>query len=387
MQLRIGIISDLHCHNKLKCGRQDSYILTDENAPLFQDPFKSFVKLISEKQLEADILIMPGDFGNRCDREGIAYGWDITKSIGKLLKVKDIIPNVGNHDVDSRKQQSDDPFDFIKNFSTDFPFADQDKNSFYRENGYLILEEADYRILVINSVHSHINADEAQHGLISQEAINDLEERYEKFHDSKLNIAMVHHNPIEHSHFNTGSKDFMYNGDELITILDRFNFDLIIHGHKHDPRVRYSQGGGNSPVIFSAGSFSAYSTLLLQGGHNTFHIMTIEVNEHHVARGIIETWFFIPTKGWKQEVNSNFIDSKIGFGAVVDLKVLSNQIAQWFEANPKTIIEWEDFIESFPDLQYIIPSDFEKLKKDLKSKHILISGKVPNEPTFVQFKA
>lgn len=387
MQLRIAIISDIHSHHKPDKEPQRSYILTNVNSTTFQDPYKSFVHLIkTHPEIKADILLMPGDFGDQSDEEGIAKGWEVTKSVAKLLDTDVIIPNIGNHDVDSRKKYNADPFYYIKSFASDFPFNTPEQNDFFWDKGYLIIEEAHYRILVVNSVHNHINETEADHGLISEDTLNELEEIFQGFHDQKLNIAMCHHNPILHSRFGSKNKDLMYNGDQLLNILDNFNFDMVIHGHKHDPRILYSQGGANSPVIFSAGSFAAYSSQLLQGAYNTFHIITLEVTAHQIGKGTVETWFFVPTKGWKQEIRCEHIEPKIGFGEVVDLKRLANEILAWFRNNGIKFIEWDEFLKHFPVLVYIIPSDLMKLKKDLKTKHILVSPKLPNEPVFVQYK-
>jgi predicted phosphodiesterase len=387
MKLKIAIFSDFHCHNKaLNNNLQESYLLTDVDLDTYQDPYKSLEVLVqSNNDIKADLLILPGDFTNKCDLEGLKHGWVISKKIGKLLSVNTIIPNVGNHDVDSRKLKSQNPFELIQSFSNDFPFEDKELNEFFWKNGYIIIEGDTYRIVNINSVHSHLDDVSATKGLVSQVAINEIEDALKSSNGNKVNIAICHHNPIEHSHYGTGSKDFMHNGDELIAVLDNLNFDLIIHGHKHDPRIRYAQGGANSPTIFSSGSFSAFKNLLLQGANNTFHIITFECNEDQIGRGVIDTWFFVPTKGWKQNVRNMYFEPKIGFGIVVDIKALSLKIYNWFIEQKENIINWDQFIKVFEEIQFMIPSDISKLKNELKNKNILISPVVYNEPTFVQF--
>ena len=388
MKLKIAIFSDFHCHNKENNNNiQESYLLTDVDVELFQDPFKSFKHLIENGvALTSDILILPGDYTNKCDPEGLKYGWGLAKEIGRLLKVQSILPNIGNHDVDSRKKRGDDPFELIKTFAVDFPFSENSMNELFWKQGYLIFESETYRVLIINSVHNHTNEEMATKGLIDQTTINKIEEELKSCTNNKINIAVCHHNPIEHSHYNTGSKDFMFNGDEIITILDRMSFDIIIHGHKHDPRIRYAQGGANSPTIFSAGSFSAFKNLQLQGANNTFHIITFECSDSQIGKGTIDTWFFVPTKGWQQNIKNNFFEPRIGFGQVVDIKSLSTRIHSWFSLKTENYIEWPDFINTFKEIEFMIPSDIEKLKIELKYRNILISPIVINESTFVQFK-
>jgi len=388
MVLKIAVFSDFHCHRKSNNNNiQESYLLVDEDLEIFQDPFKSFQKLINDgANIEADILILPGDFTNKCDPEGLAYGWQISQDIASLLKVQDIIPNIGNHDVDSRKKNDPNPFHLIQNFSKAFPFSNPDDNTSFWKDGYVIIENTNYRILNINTVHSHNDENMAKKGLIEQDALNEIQRKLTFSHGNKINIAVCHHNPIEHSHYNTGSKDFMHNGDELISILDNLNFDIIIHGHKHDPRIRYAPGGANSPTIFSAGSFSAFKNLLLQGANNTFHIITFECSESHLGKGIIDTWFFVPTKGWTQNIKNNFFDSKMGFGAIVDIRALAGTIVDWLSLQQENYMEWTELLKEFKELNYMIPSDLAKLKNELKLKNILISPFVYGEPSFVQFK-
>lgn len=388
MKLKIAIFSDFHCHSlERNKNTQESYLLTDIEIDVYQDPFESLIKLIEDgSDLSSDILILPGDFANKCDPDGLEQGWAIAKNIGALLKVEAIIPTVGNHDVDSRKTYHTDPFHHIKTFAKDFPFPESSMNERFWRQGYIIIENDRYRILNINSVHSHTDEEMAKKGLISQEALNQIERELDGSSIDKINIAICHHNPIEHSHYNTGSKDFMHNGDELISILDRMNFDLIIHGHKHDPRIRYAQGGANAPTVFSSGSFAAFKNLLLQGANNTFHIITLECNDTHIGNGTIDTWFFVPTKGWKQNVRNSFFEPKIGFGKVVDIRALSIKIYDWFIKQKINYIEWEELAKEFIEIDFMIPSDLEKLKSELRGRNILVSPIILNEPTFVQFK-
>ncbi len=394
MKTRIGIISDLHCHNKTKNKNiQESYLLTDQKAPEFQDPLKSFEILIEQlksdgDELTIDNLIVLGDYTNKIDIEGLEYGWKAVQKIAKISNTKTIIANVGNHDIDSRAIHTSDPFHFIKKLNDNqFPFNDFVMNTEFWDAGFSIIEDSDLRLVVVNTVFNHRNEQEAEHGLIAESSINKLREALKHQIDNKIKIAICHHNPIEHSRYASGNKDSMYNGDEFIELLDQNNFDLILHGHKHDPRVRYSPGSSESPLLFSVGSFSAFKTLLLQGAYNTFHIIDIEKNHNSKAKGIIKTWFFVPTKGWKQEVANDFIKSTVGFGYRVSILEKAEEIYLYLSTKSEKFLEWEEFILIFPDIKYLIPSDFNKLKDALKSKNIYISPIVQNEPVFIQLKS
>jgi predicted phosphodiesterase len=396
MNLKIAVISDLHCHNKRKNGNlQDSYFLTDVNIPDNQNPIASFRDFIKEKhdkgeEVSVDILIMPGDITNKCDEEGFTKGWEVTKEIGALLNAKFIIPTIGNHDVDSRKLYSSDPFLMVKNLANDFPFTDTSKNDEFWKTGFVFIEDENFRILIVNSAFSHNSIKQAEHGYISQESLNCLDAELDALEKNKkkYNIAICHHHPIPHERHNLGTHDLIENGTELADLLGKYSFQIIIHGHKHDPLVRYASGGTNSPVVFSAGSFSAFKNLLLQGAYNTFHIITLEHEEKKdcVNHGKIKTWFFTPSKGWDSQVKNEYIDANVGFGCRTIITALANEIHQWFLSNTINNYEWNDFIPSFEMINYLLPNDKIKLGRFLKEKMINVYPSFPSEPEIISFK-
>lgn len=389
MKIKLAVISDLHCHSKKNNNDvRESYLLTDEELPTLQNPYKSFKELVVRDNIEADVLIMPGDYSNKCCLEGLKMGWGITQDIARLINAKDLISNVGNHDVDSQNLHKKGAFYHIKEIAKTLPTIDNDKNDDFWQNGFVIIEYEDFRILNINSVHSHTNEIDAKHGLFSYDSMSVLEEELKLITDSKFGIAVCHHNIIEHSRQASSSTDYMHHGDELIELLDKYGFELIIHGHKHDPLIRYAPGGGDSSLIFSSGSFSAFKSLLLSGGYNTFHVIDIEIRKNARSVGIIDTWFFVPTKGWKKDVPNPFINSKSGFGIKFDLKEKALQVLNWFKENDYNILNYEnDFLPHFNDIKYLIPSDIDKLRGELKKLNILISSGEIDSSTKIEFRS
>jgi Predicted phosphohydrolases len=408
MVLKIGIISDLHCHQLAKHNeeieyekrlghilekKKESYIITDSTLPIPQDPYLSFKELIKQQKknglnIDVDLLVALGDMGNKGCPVGIKRGWEVVKDMGIMMNAKSIVSTVGNHDVDSRKIFNSDPFHLIQNLDVTFPTTKQLNNKDYWKNGFTIIENEHYNLLLINSVHNHKNEKEAEHGLFSDESMNMLENSLQNIDVSKLGIAICHHCPMEHSRMGSKNTDLMYNGDQLIPLLDQFNFEIIIHGHKHDPMLRYGSGSGDSSIVFSAGSFSGFQDILLPaGGMNTFHVIYININQNSRSTGIIDTWFFVPTKGWKKEVPNPYFKSKVGFGTRIDIKNKAQKIFDWFlSSEKKQLLYLSEFIPYFPELSFLIPIDLERLIIELKRKKILISKGDINEDTRIEFK-
>jgi len=89
-------------------------------------------------------------------------------------------------------------------------------------------------------------------GRISPNGITDLDQQLKSLpdNDASLRIALVHHHPILIPDLVEPERgyDAIVNGGDLLKVLRRHGFHLILHGHKH------------LPFIFSEDSRAAYST-------------------------------------------------------------------------------------------------------------------------------
>ena len=66
----------------------------------------------------------------------------------------------------------------------------------------------------------------------------------------------------------------MVNGSLLLSLLERFGFQLVVHGHKHHPKLSYAAGGGASPAVLASGSLAAIATpILATNARNLFHLV------------------------------------------------------------------------------------------------------------------
>ena len=69
----------------------------------------------------------------------------------------------------------------------------------------------------------------------------------------------------------------MTNAEDLLSLLHRYQFDFLIHGHKHNPRflVHCSPSYSHLPILGS-GSFSVLIDTLNSGKvDNMFHIVSV----------------------------------------------------------------------------------------------------------------
>ena len=390
--LRIAVVSDLHCHNLnnnlMKDGSpyQESLILTDKKTPIFQNPFESLKYLIEEEvdrdKYKVDLLFMPGDITNKACPEGIEKGYEILREMKALFGADHLISNIGNHDIDSRKVHNSEPLDSISKLPEDYPFDNKKWNQTFWKKGYAVLDFEDFIILAVNSVHNHVDVANVDHGYVDLDTLQVIDKELSKIKKDRVGVVISHHCPIEHSHFDSGTGDNIHHGDTLSKKMDKHNFSLFIHGHKHDPRLRTLPGGANAPYLFSSGSFSAFQSKLLLGATNTFHIIEIYLDGKFKGKGKIKTWFFAITEGWTTNDNQYF-NHEVGFGAYADINEMSVEICNKIKASNGQICAWDEILNSFPSVNFLMTEDIKTLKTKLGNLGILFSSDLPS---FLQYK-
>lgn len=403
MTLRIAIISDPHAHNYRPESRgsglrQNSRLIADksQDVPELQAPFKSLFKLIKKENLTSDIMFLPGDFCDLSDAAGFQFAWENSILASSKLKCSEVIGTVGNHDV---QRGSHNPFNLLKvycNFNN-FPILNgSDRNSRFWTDGYVIytIPKKNCDILIINSSFHHGKSEELQRGKLDDEQLESIREELENRSLNKFKICITHHPPLPHEKSGNSSTDFMKNGSELIKILDEYDFNLYVYGHKHDSMIRYSTSGSGSTALFSGGSFGCLEHKMIPNVKNTFHIIELEDQEITSCdkQGIIKTWYFVPTKGWVFK-NLDEFPKKFGFGCTLSPKELAKQTLEYLQKNSWNDqiqgyipISWNTICDNIPHLNYIIPDVFRKYGRLCDKLGISMKYELPDSPDFIYLK-
>jgi hypothetical protein len=388
MSLTIAVVSDLHCHPSSEVW--GSYLHTDApRIPVKKHPVSALLALLSKQKLKADILLMPGDLADRCNKQGFASAWPFVKEIATALQVEFVGATLGNHDVDSRKKSSGDPFAFCRTAHTDFPFSDPLLNQSFWSNGFCIHESNTHQILIINSVKHHHDEIEAKKGLIIGEQLEMIEKSLREMRSKgKPLLALVHHHPIQHEDFDSSSEDLMSGGSDLIRLLETYDCELLVHGHKHHAKLSYSSTGANSLAVFASGSLSATNAQgLATNTRNLFHYITLEPfrPDGCTVCGTIRSWEFNMTRGWNTpNFQSAGFPAMAGFGCRLTADELAKRISDHYNGLNLDFIKWNILTLAIPQLRYILPSDFDKLGIILESQYRLrCLPKPPDEPDLI----
>src|SRR5262249_27509555 len=132
--------------------------------------------------------------------------------------------------------------------------------------------------VVVNSVAHHFDEASAKRGTIDSSLIDKLEADLKARSPHKRCIALLHHHPIQHQLLGMADSDLMTHGERLLEVLATNGTGLVIHGHKHSPRLQPAEYSGKKMTIFAAGSLAAMSAHTL-GSRNLFHILELPDTE------------------------------------------------------------------------------------------------------------
>lgn len=370
-KLRIAIVSDLHCHpeDKQNYKNNATILFTDKLRDISKEhPIENLKELrVNDKIDDVDIVLCPGDFTNQSDKQGLISGWDFVNEISNIFNAQYIYATLGNHDIDSRNKFTEYSFTFPKGIKKNFPLKDNDIGDFWNK-GFTFIENDEFQLLIINSTHFHTHTpkneidNQAVKGKIEQGSIEEIEKYLVENKTDKIKIMLCHHHPQQHSRSGLGEHDFIENGENLLNVVGKYGFDLIVHGHKHDPWFgNYTTSEGYKIPILSSGSFSATNQISYCYKVNYFHI--IEIYKGVKTNGIIKTWNFKNKIGWSSKKEG--FHPLTGFGNQQNVDDIVSDIEKYITGKP--FISWADLVGEFIYLQYLLPEESENLLNKLRA--------------------
>jgi len=372
--LRLAVASDLHAYSIVKDTPAPSHfqVETPESDP-GKNPISGLQKLLSEEMIRAEMLLCPGDIGHQAQQIAIQHAWSSLNSLRENLAADHLFATAGNHDLDSRYLSNDyDALEYLKNLTPPFPFPSEEMNDKFWSQHFAIFEGDLFRIVVLNSSAYHgAEGRERDHGRIAPPTIAKIKRSLETVTPKRVNILLCHHHPQQHTEFNLGEYDVMKNGQLLLDLLGsgRLGRWLVVHGHKHHPKISYASGGGGAPVVFSAGSLCASLYPELQSvTRNQFHLITIPINliPQMGLVGVVKSWDWASGEGWAPAGTKSGLPSVCGFGYRGDPLLLANRIASEVTGD---VEEWSEIKSKIPEVDFLIPQDLAALRYLLRDVH------------------
>jgi hypothetical protein len=340
-----------------------------------KNPIAGLHKLFLEEEIRAEILLCPGDIGHQAQQIALQHAWSALHNLKKSLAVDHLIATTGNHDLDSRYLTNEyDALEYLKNLSPPFPFPTEEMNDKFWSQHFAILEGDSYRVVVLNSSAYHgAGGKERDHGRIAPLTIAKIKRTLEAVAPKVVNILLCHHHPQQHMEVNLGDYDIMKYGQLLLDLLGSGKLGrwLVVHGHKHHPKLAYASGGGAAPIVFSAGSLCASLYPELQSvTRNQFHLISRPLNviSESGLVGLVQSWDWASGEGWARAGRQSGLPSVCGFGYRGDPLLLANRIASEMSGDVK---EWSDIRSKIPEVDFLVPQDFSAMRELLQQIHKL----------------
>jgi len=376
--VKLAIMSDLHFYDD-PIKEKPSYLQVGAPNNTKENPIFALQELIEIEKLQVDFLVCAGDLTDRANPKGLREGWRLVNETAKKLGSQ-LIATAGNHDLDSRHKYDDhDAKGEIQNLIPKFPIDDENLFDHYWSRNFVVFdpEELNVRFLILNSAAFHGYSNESEHGRVSSRTIEQMSKKLKSLDDKNVNILVCHHHPHKHGEISGDGYSSMQGGEQLIDLLGSGDFGdwIIIHGHKHVPRICYTAGGTSAPVVFSAGSLAAVLYDEIQGlARNQFYIVEIPIDQElHDAislRGEFIAWDWIATIGWQKPGKNSGLPAKGGFGYRGNINNLTQKIKTYLDTSNEPYFDYEVIVSQFDELKYLLPMDVTKLKTSLERKGI-----------------
>lgn len=386
----IAVVSDLHAYvgeNSSKNSLLDFGGVSTGG----QNPLVTLVKHIREQKISADILVCAGDICNQADIDGFSRAWDVLHEMNDALGSECLIATCGNHDLNSRylleKGADDpDPKGALLSLEPSFPFEDAETNNQYWAQNFAIRNFHDECcVVVLNTSAYHGGAEgEVEHGRVSQRTIDAILKQLKGYANKSLYILVCHHHLLEMNGWTKSKNDyeFVRNGTHLLQELEkatRKNW-LVIHGHRHHPRLLYGPALSSSgPIIFGSSSLGA----CMAGVPNQFHLISAHESrapDHSSIVGTVKTWSWTTTSGWfLSGRGSSGMPTLCGFGFKGQVGNLANRLAL-LVVDGASYLTWKEATTQLPSLNHLTPEDLNHMEIELRKLGLSVMSGSDGQP-------
>ena len=334
--IRIALISDVHAGPLARTTDLDP---TSE--PKIRDVgyLASFSKMLRDRKIEADYLVLAGDLTSAAAVSEFNAAYASIDNIRKWLNVtkRKTIVVPGNHDVnwDVLKIGTNADKDTWKR-ARYVPMTGDATRKLPRitagAKGSLVdppyfCHWSDGRTIIFgyNSAWHDGPDGKPHHGMFDTDHKPAIESELAKLGapDDRLRMFVVHHHPLQYSDPVPHKPDFsaMTNANALLALLNRHRFDVMIHGHKHVPNMNFLTMNQVWPlVVVGAGSFSAELPNDWGGlVSNQFHLLTVvdRATGTGSVRGTVKSWAYLAGHGWVPSGAANGAPHEWSFGSKI----------------------------------------------------------------------
>ncbi len=404
---RIAILSDIHFG---KLCRASSFCMPGEE---IQDKSKGtyllkegLIELFDE--MKPQYIFVAGDLTSLGNPQEFYYCEQEILNIAKKIGVEydNIFCVLGNHDVDwnisdlgSNAQNVNCEVNELVKSKYQMIAANCAKiNMEYLGKNYHdcgpapfsgVVVKDEFILIVLNSGRFCTRDQQFSHGKLERDQMKWFEEVSRKYkNDGRIKILLMHHHPINYPYPMPGIDiSTIEEGAELMEIASQNGINIIIHGHRHHPRVETVQiGSGTEPIVMiCAGSLSVNAEHRNKGDiliPNTVHFLDIDKEKSYY---IVHNYKFTDVAGWEKidkYCRETPIDAVMKVGKIFPKDEITTAIEKYksLESHP---LCWDDLNECLQFMPYNkLNTLFEEI---LRPTHNVV-GKFPEQVVLLKKK-
>jgi len=371
MNVSVAVISDLHIGSGAK---SKDFSLAGTDAAI-DDYLTEFRKFVATEDITADYLLVPGDITNSACKPEFELASERISQIATCLQVPEskILFCPGNHDVDWATIKAlgglnhtesqiikSKYFNFLDGgvFNRNLAMA----KGRFDESPYLVAWEFDDVLVCGLNTSVFDGPDKKPHcGEVRPDQLIEIDRFLAGLGRSdKLKLFIFHHHPLQYLDVTFTAPDFsiMSNAAGLLDVISKYQFDFIVHGHKHIPRFKMEIKDDGHPLnILCAGSFSAsLDHKYFEAVGNNFHLIDFHDRcpDSKYVRGSVRTWTHFSGRGWTPSLRRAGVERQQNFGAFLPRPQLVSRLKMTLEQefSQAQFILWPSFVEKHPEFRY-----------------------------------
>lgn len=318
-----------------------------------------------DRGLQADLLICPGDLVHQGDVAPMQWVWTELEGMASDIGAS-LIGTVGNHDLE-QKPQNRTPQEALRILAPEFPvLGSRPRWQEYWSEGFTCVDSGDgrWQVVTVDSCPHHgYDPLNDERGQLRPTTLQQLGTVLDAREPSKVNIFVCHHQPQEWTHPSDKTTSHILEGDRLIDFLDaRAETWLLLHGHKHDPRLDYFGHGTMGSVRLAAGSVGA--SLTTDPGttlRNQLHIVDFELDAVSHGMGMAGQVYSLDWEtghGWVAAGPRSGLFARSGFG----FRREGIEMAWWLSTHVcaqlgRNRVSWADVVTFEPRAVHLSPRD------------------------------
>lgn len=400
---RIAVLSDIH-FGRL-CRASNFHVPGEENQDKSEGSYpleEGLIELFNK--MRPQYFFVAGDLTSLGNPQEFYYCEKEILNIAHKTGVRsdDVFCVLGNHDIDwnisrigtDTKNASKEISELVKHKYQMIAANCAKINLEHLGKNYLeygpapfsgIAKKDDFILIVLNSGQFCTHDQQFSHGKLEQDQLRWFEETSKKYkNDDRIKILLMHHHPFNYSYPIPGADiSTIEEGAELMEIASQNGIDIIIHGHRHHPRIETIQiGSGTKPItMICAGSLSVNAGERNNGEiPNTVHFLDIDRGRcYHM----VYNYKFTDAAGWEEIDNyckETPIDTVMKVGKIFSEKEIRVAIEK-YKSPENHLLQWDNLEEC---LQFMPYNQLNRLFEEiLRPTHNMV-GKFPEQVIFLK---